>query len=596
MIIAPIPAFSLDVSTYGAIGDCTNLTVNTTSNSTSVTFSQNVSLRLGETVEIFGAGNLTTLPNHQDLVATLSSVSGANATLSTPAMLTGTGLYCIIGTNNVNAFQAAHDALGTGTTITIPAGNYLLISYQQLGTPFGAWYMGDIYCTNHVNWIGAGRTATTLTGDGAWGVYTNFSFTGRSTGEVYRGFMFVLPDTSPSIYFSLSSMTIDGGLQNGFSVNTPQPASVVDGTGWDQTHDALVDISDANRYENINLTNCIFQNWRGEVMKSVGSSTNGFAFITNCIFRDNNATAMNIYPAKTTTGCLFTNMSQVEEYYQLRNNHGTSWFMNNTIWGMRGIAFNGGTGTNSWYIISNNTFNAMSDIAMLTASGSNIRFCNNTVNGGTGATLGSTAGVIPFAYPNANIIINDNTLNCSTAVQVGGGEAGNNVINCLVSNNISGGLYANFDSSHMTNVVLYGNIGGRLNNAINNPAFFTDAGYNAFDAYNVCCYDAVNLLDYKTASIQSTHFANNGLIYLPKSSDCVGLNIINNTFTITNNNNNGNSVFVQATDLSDNPIGSSLLLPNNGTATFYWTSTGWSFLPYLPTSTPTVGGYLLIKP
>ena len=396
--------------------------------------------------------------------------------------------------------QAAINAAGTNAVINIPGGNYLLIPPQQLGSPFTAWYMSALVITNGgITFSGAGASKTTLTGCGAWQIFVN-GITGRNDGETYRGFLFVVPSISNTNPVVFENLTMDGGVQHGFYGSREQPANTVNGQGWDETHDAFIDATGTPRINYMALINCQFQHWRGEMLKSVGSATNGFLLITNCVFNDGQATALNIYPQQLVEDCVFTNLFEVEEYYQLYNICGPSFFINNQIQYCRGIAINGGADFNSAYVISNNTFNLVGQIALLTAPGDNVYFQNNEVldtgYGGYGAMLGVTGfqpGTSQLGFFGNSILFGSvEEIFTRTLRQflVAGDAYGNAVQDVTVSNNVllnpslSVSFGQQYNSSYCTNIVFVKNSGGKLSSCAANSLWFIDAGSNSFNPFS----------------------------------------------------------------------------------------------------------------
>jgi hypothetical protein len=576
---------TLNVTDYGAVGDAVQIWANTVGNSTTVSVpaAAFTSADIGKVVELFGVGVATSGGNHQDLVTLITGVTdGTTIVVATAPSVTATNIYCVIGRNNVAAFQAAIDAAtGPDTVINIPAGSFLLMPPQHMGAGFSTWYMSSLVIRKGgIHLLGAGRTSTVLLGSGAWNVYVN-PITGRPGPETYRGFLFIVPDASDTNPLVFENLTMDGGLQNGFYGSREQPARTDNGQGWDQTHDAFVDAGNGSRLENVAMINCQFQHWRGEVMKSVGVATNGFMVISNCVFTDNNATAMNVYPVKTTVGCLFTNMSQVEEYYQQYNTRGTCYFMGNTVCGARGIAFNGATGKNSWYVISNNVFNPNGDMAMLTSPGANIQFCNNSVYGGIGVALGTSSSGLAFQCLNSNIWINDNTFYGGTPVLISGNHYGNGVTSVVVSNNVAYGdsiFGASYDSTVSDNILFTKNSGSRLNNMATGCMWFTDAGDNNFAWWHASGGSPTNIIDYTVATTFDTPYYNyNSGVYFLSTTKCVGHCVVGSVLTMTNNSINGYAWKVYpSADAQNNPTGSPITVPVGTAIKFYWNGLAWS--------------------
>ena len=352
----------LNVTNYGAKGDCAQVWVKTTRNSSVVIFSNLLTTAdIGKTIELFGVGSFTTPTNNQDLIAVITNVvNGTNIYISgDQPRVTANEVYCIYGTQNAPAFQAAVNAAsGTNTVIKIPAGNYLMIPPMQ--------YSNYIYNPNvhirldagilinkgGIHFVGAGPEATILTADGA---FKNQGYT------CMRGGIFIVNGPVTNNYPLIwDSLTFDGGLQTGLTGSQGiQPANWADGAGWDGTSFAGLD----NGVEPLNIfkefVNCRFQHFRGEIIKGItGGAGKETILVTNCVFTDGNATAFNYNFAHTITGCTFSNMYQIEEFYLRWPTNAGSYFINNICTNIEHnfISLNGGTYYNQPYVISNNIF------------------------------------------------------------------------------------------------------------------------------------------------------------------------------------------------------------------------------------------------
>jgi hypothetical protein len=420
----------LNVTNFGARGDAVQIWADTTGNSSVVVFANVLtSADIGKTVELFGVGDVHSgnnvngvyVTNAQDLIAIITNVvNGTNIYISPVPSVTSSGVYCIYGTQNAPAFQAAVEAAsGTNTIINIPAGNYLLIPPQQ--------YTNYIYNPNvninsdsgilirkgGLHFVGAGRDSTILMGDGAFK---------NQGGVCMRGMVFICEGPVTNDYPLIwDSLTFDGGLQYGDVGNEgTQPANPIDGIGWDGTSAAGCDTGSEplNRFKE--FINCNFQHMRGEMIKGItGSARTETILVTNCVFTDGNATAFNYNFAHTITGCTFSNMYQVEEFYLTYPTNAASYFINNYCTNLYHgiIALNGGTLTNEPYIISNNTFYCtFNAVAIGMAPAANVTVISNTftqvtnffsqaitMNYGGGAQPGSTNAF------NTNIVIAGNT-------------------------------------------------------------------------------------------------------------------------------------------------------------------------------------------
>jgi hypothetical protein len=377
------------VADYGAVGDAVQLYVNCTSNSVVVTTTNTLSwpASSNKTVELFGVGTFTTPTNNQDLIAIITNVvNGTNAYISGDIpQVTSNGVYCIYGTQNAPAFQAAVNAAsGTNTIINIPAGTYLLIPPQQYTN-----FIYDPDSNNHqyirdncgiqiykggLHFVGAGMTNTILMADGA---FKNQGYT-CMRGNVFTAWGPITNDY-PLVW---DSLTFDGGLQTGLIGSQGiQPANWQNGVGWDGWSAAGLDGGSEPLNTFKEFVNCKFQHFRGEMIKGItGSAQNETILVTNCVFLDGNATAFNYNFAHTITSCTFSNMYQVEEFYLAYPTNAGSYFINNYTTNITHnlVSLNGGTLTNQPYVISNNLLYCnMNGNAIATGPASSVLIASN---------------------------------------------------------------------------------------------------------------------------------------------------------------------------------------------------------------------------
>ncbi len=243
---------TLSVTDYGAVGDAQQVWVNTTAGSAMVSFTNTLTAAdIGKTVELFGVGQFNTGNNvdgvfvtqAQDLIAVITNVDGNNnAYLSGDIpTLSSNGVYCIYGTNNVNAFASCLAACPSLATVYIPHGTlspwgttnaYLLIPYYQYTNfnytyyPFGQTAAGILLHRGGLTFQGDGEGQSILMSDGA---YKNQGFTCLRAGV----FAVIGPITNdfPLIW---TNLTFDGGIPVGQDGHQgAQPADWVDGRGWD---------------------------------------------------------------------------------------------------------------------------------------------------------------------------------------------------------------------------------------------------------------------------------------------------------------------------------------------------------------------------
>ena len=426
---------AINVSNYGAVGDASQLYVSTTSNSVVVTTTQWLSTNdIGKAIELFGVGTQTVglnesgvqSINYQDLVATITDVvNGTNIYISQACQQTLTNVLVTYGTDNTPAFSNAVSAVSSfdPAVINIPAGKYLFIARA------GAWQWCGIYLDRAgISFVGDSPTNTTLLAQGAWTLRAPPS---GGSPIATRGAMFEvhspISDPNPIV---IANLTLDGGVVSGRqNFQGQSPANPVTGNGWDGTSTAYVETGDqGNSRPSLQiLTNLVVVHWRGEMVKTTSSYTNGNALIENCVFGDGNATALNFYPTLDIGGCTFTNLFQIMEYYA-DYSYGASVMHNcfsTNIWG-NGIAFNGGTTLpHSFAIVSNSlyfNFSAANILEFMPAE--NITIANNIIAGVSGMTvfsfspMGEQPGIY-FPDCNRNINIINNQIFCSDGGSLG---------------------------------------------------------------------------------------------------------------------------------------------------------------------------------
>jgi hypothetical protein len=590
---------------YNAIGDCSNsVIVSTTASSTTVGFPTTLSAAdTGKVVIIFGCGTATSGGNCQDLITTIVSESGTNATLAISAGASSNPAVCIYGHNNATALQMAQNTISnnilssTLTTVLCPAGNYLAVPLQQLGSAFVNFYCSACLITSGGGtWMGTGAAGTTtFTGCGGWQLLVNGYVSGSPA--VYRGQLFTtypaITDGNPYMW---SNIVFDGGIPQGYYGTRSYPASTVTGQGWDQTH-GVMDEDAVPVHTLKTFANCTFQHWRGEMIKTLSSSfLGGQTVFTNCVFNDGNATALNLYTANTTINCLFTNLFQVEERYQLYATNAPSWFNSNTVAGCSGgIAVNGGSGTNTAYYITNCVFNmALGGAVLGTTPGDNVYVQNCTLSGST-SSYGMHIGESGYQgyFINSNIWFTGNKLSGGmTPVYLDCGTTQNAAAQVHILNNTATGngqvfqFIVNGSWTILTNVFYGGNTGTVSSpyycvvvNAMTSGSWVTDLGGNSFTPYPNNYTSGTAKVDYPVATqqqIQYVPYLSTPTYYL-STTDCAGLCVPGSVLTLGNANNNGYSATVYyLTDGGNNPIGTPVTIANNASQNFYWTGTVWT--------------------
>ncbi len=403
---------TLNVTDFGARGDAIQALAATSTNSSAVTLMSGAKLSnadVGKVIELFGVGAVTTGSNHQDLVAQIVSVNnGTNLTISLPAGLSSNGVACTIGTQNAQAFQSCINASqGTNNTILVPPGRYLLIPPQVLDPAYvmpnaSAISFGMTLSNGGIVFLGAGPSSSVLVGNGAWI---------RSGSSVLRGAIagIVTGPAANEAPLVFQNLGFDGGVALGDEGNIANPASPVDGSGWDITHDAVVDWGPPPIVANQQFINCNFTHWRGEMVKSVISETDGFILVSNCSFVDGNASGFNFNFTHRISGCLFSNLFMAVELYE-GYMQGSSVIENSTITGVTNAIVLVGALTNHVqpsYTIRGNTI-APSKFGVLFSPAQNLVVAGNQFIGGQ-IGLGSDDYAYQGTAINSNILVANNT-------------------------------------------------------------------------------------------------------------------------------------------------------------------------------------------
>jgi hypothetical protein len=502
-------AATLNVLDFGARGDAIQTLASTVSNSTVVALAPGNRLSaadLGKLIELFGAGPATSPTNNQDFIATIVSVNKNKATISQPACVTATGVNCTYGTENTAAFQNCINACqGTNDVIAIPAGTYLLVPLQLLAKNFvmtGSSTLAPalILSRGGIQFVGDNANDTVLLGNGAW-ILNN--------GFVQRGIIIGCNGPVTNNYpLTFQNLSFNGGVQVGNVGYGTGPADPVTGGGWDITHDAILDMGEPPYHTNKLFTNCSFQHWRGEMVKSVVSWPTGFIGVTNCAFFDGDGSGFNFnITPHVITGCLFSNLNMAIEFAvgQMATN---SIFEDNVVTNTRvGIALC--QALTNWpspgYAIVNNTISAW-DYDICLAPARNVQIVGNTIFGGVGGVATDSA-----AYQgsdiNANVLVRNNQFVNTVYPIAVCGDGRDLLKNAIIEGNSAYGC-ANFASGYgwSTNVVFIGNASlqaavnhvGQLDGSQLSGQWFIDDNSDRFLPHGVIFSTAVltNVISY----------------------------------------------------------------------------------------------------
>ena len=456
-------ATTWNVADFGARGDAVQTLATTVSNSTQISLeitNQYSAADVGKLIELFGVGPVTSGTNRQDLIGYILSVTnGTNMIISVPASQTATDVNCTIGTENAGAFQNCVNACqGTNAVVMIPAGCYLLVPPQVLDPNFimsGSSTLCPAVSVSKggIQFQGDTPDDTVLLGNGTWLL---------NNGSAQRGVLFgcvgpVTNNVAAPLVFE--NLTFDGGVQVGNLHSDFWPASPVDGSGWDITHDAVVDTGQPPYHASQQFINCHFAHWRGEMLKSVVSLDTGFIGVTNCAFWDGDASGFNFcWTPHVINGCLFSNLDMAMGYYvgTMKTN---SYFENSVITNTRmGIVLVGALSNSPppLYSIISNTISGW-DYDILLGPARNVQITGNTFFGGVaGITTDS------YAYQGTDInrdILVENNQFYGTYYPLGiygGGQ--DRIVNMTWLTNTAWGC-ANFASGYgwSSNIVFIGN-------------------------------------------------------------------------------------------------------------------------------------------
>ena len=572
----PAMSASWNVTDFGARGDAVQTLASCTGNSTQITLAATNRLSIsdvGKLIELFGVGANTSGTNYQDLIATILTVTNGNTvTISTPAGNTVNNVNCTYGTQNAGAFQSCVNACqGSNAVVLIPAGQYLLVPPLVLDPAFvmaGSSTLCPAVSISKggIQFQGDTPLDTVLLGNGAWTL---------NNGSVQRGVLFgcVGPVTNdaPVIF---KNLTFDGGVQVGNLNFGSGPASPVDGTGWDVTHDAVVDMGYPPFHANKQFINCHLMHWRGEMVKSVVSWNVGFIAVTNCVFQDGDGSGYNFnWTPHVINGCLFSNLNMAIEYY-VGTMQTNSVFENNVITNTRIAIVLVGALTNhpspGYSIISNTISAANYDICLGPAR-------NVTISGNT--FMGGLAGVATDGYAyqgtdcNQNILVLNNQFINTANMFVNGGGGQDLTLNMTWKNNTAVGC-STFAAGYGwgSNIVFMANSGPGLLNGwqLAGQWFIDDA--NTFPPRSDFAYALTNTVSYMYGSHHQLYANNAQAVFLLDNSQPgripPGAQLI-----LANASQYPVSIYPAST----NRLGSPLVLPPSDSSVSYsWSNAVWT--------------------
>ena len=471
---------TLNVTDYGAVGDCKEVTVSVISNSPVVTTTNTFSAAdVGKVMCLFGAGFKSTLSstgifrgnyrgtptNNQDMVVRVLSVAdGTNVTLSSVCGITAGNIRCTYGTQNKAAFDNCIAAAQSNDVVRIPSGNYLLIPPTALDTN---WVQKDqfdcgptiTFKKGALHFLGDGTNATILTGNGAWQQ--------KGYDAANRGYLFRLEgpvtNNGPLIF---DSIQFNGNATRKHTGYFGWPAVPTDGSGWDVTHHAVTDSCSPAALIYQSYTNCLFTRWHGETLQGIPNGEEGFVDVGNCWFVDGNSTVWNSPLSHDYHHNVVMDYYQAEESWQGASG-GTSYFRFNyltNIYGSTAIAI---TGSDTNYLTK--AYNIQSNVfytraySISTTPGINLNIVSNYFN--SGAIALGCAGYQGSAF-NSNIFIGFNVFtNSQIAVGVFGSGRNRSEAVFVVSNyatvTLAFGEAGEQAGSWSTNVVFRNNVANK---------------------------------------------------------------------------------------------------------------------------------------
>jgi len=498
------------VSEHGAKGDAIKILASTQSGSPLITLSgTRVSASdKGKVVMLYGAGPNTTVTNNQDLLARVVDVPDENhLRLSLPSGITATNLHGILGTDNAHAFQLSVDrAFGSNTVISVPPGNYLMIPpgfmdrrNMMAGGPKGN--AAVVITKGGVTFKGVDPKTTILTACGAW----------QLKGKVVsRGQLFQClgPVSHPEFPLAFENLTMDGGVEKGRLDYRGFPARNNDGLGWDITHGAVLDSGQQPLHAMKIFRNCIFERWRGEILKGVSGAMTGFIEVTGCNFYDGNASAFNFDVAHHIDHCTFDHLDMAMEFYEGRMDR-PSIFENSSVSDVRADLVIVGALTNHpapLYTIRNNYLQASNGFGVFLNPAKNVLIESNRFEG-QGFCIGNGAGAQGTDYSHDIVIRGNSATNGGDLflVQCGYSQRFENVL--ITGNSISGRGHLGCGWGYSTNVTFSNNIAtngaGGIDGTRLTGQWFLDDLSNHYHPHQVYNYSGMtNLITYANGARQ----------------------------------------------------------------------------------------------
>jgi hypothetical protein len=534
---------------------------------------------LGKVVMLYGAGPSTTDTNHQDYLGKVIGVpDGKHLTLSKPLGITATNVHGILGTDNAPAFQRCVDrAFGSNTVISVPSGNYLMISPDLMNSEYGMKGSGEtraavVLNKGGITIKGEDPKTTILTDCGAWQLMGKFAT---------RGMLFECrgPIKHPEYPLIFENLTMDGGVEEGRRPYRGFPARKTDGDGWDITHGAVIDLGRQPLHEFKAFRNCLFQHWRGEILKGTSGAMSGFVEVTGCDFHDGNASAFNFDVAHHIDRCSFKHLDMAMEFYEGRMDR-PSCFENSSVSDVRADLVIVGALTNHpapLYTIRNNDLQSSNGFGVFLNPAKNILIESNRFSE-QGFCIGNGAGAQGSACSH-DIVIRENTATNGGnlfLVQCGYNNRFENIL--ITGNVVNGRGNLGCGWGYCTNVTFSNNIAtngasGIQGERLKGEWFYDDLS-NQYPPHSVYNYtNSTNIITYANGAQQTaTPTKTNSLFQIDDSQPekiPAGARMI---ISYHGSSTNGSSLFLSSTHPAQKP---DALLTTNNTVRCIWMNGGW---------------------
>ena len=570
----------VQVTENGAKGDACSITVSTDLNSSWVTAGTGYSFTkadLGKVMMIYGAGPATSATNNQDYLGRIVKILGDSKVELLPIPgRTATNLPAMLGTDNSYAFQRCVDrAFGSNTVISVPQGNYLLIPPDLIKSEYRMNASSETRAAvmiqkGGITFRGENPKKTILTACGVWQLKGDFV----SRGQLFqcRG-----PVDHSELPLVFENLTFDGGVLKGRKKYRGFPARTSDGSGWDITHDAIMDGGAQPLHALKVFRNCVFQHWRGEILKGVSGAMTGFIEVTDCDFHDGNASAFNFDVSHHVNHCTFSHLDMAMEFYEGRMDR-PSCFENSSVSDVRAdLVIVGALSNNAapLYTIRNNDLQVINGFGILLNPAKNILIESNHFEG-QGFCIGNGAGYQGTDCCRDIVIRGNRATNGGNffLVQCGYENRMQNVL--ITGNTISGRGNLGCGWGYSTNVTFSNNIATNGGTSIDGcrltGQWFRDDLSDLYRPHQVSNYSGItNLISYAYGAHQAVLTTKTNSIFFIDDTQPAkipsGVSMV-----ITNQGNHPVPLFLSATHPKKAP---DMILNPSNTITCIWTNGVW---------------------